>query len=206
MEIQINNGTIPLELSIQDPFLSIFSSVIIPFISVIAIIIVGVITWRYNKKQHERTAIVDIFHMLNNSNHKSAEENLRIAYRDDRLMELGNIVNVYKDFAVTVERNYDQVGVLIHEKLIPSAPYYITFGPTTVVSYCILYEELKNIRIQAKPLFRVHFHNLAVDCLHYWYDNGLQDIQPITDPKTNKPIPKNFFGDKTPLPTKKLFS
>lgn len=170
--------------------------IIIPITTVFVIGLIGYFTIRYNKKQHERTAMMDVFHMLVNSDHKYAEESIRDAYRENRLMNLHHIVDAYKEFAVIIERNYDQIGILMHEKLIPDKSYYITFGHSTVISYRILYDELKNIRIQGQPFFRMHFHNLAVDCLHYWYDKGLQDKHSIADPKTNMPISKDFFGEK----------
>jgi len=140
----------------EDSFLSIFSSILIPIISIIAILIIGIVTWRYNKKQHDRTAMIDVFHMLNNSTHKNAEEFLRQAYSENKLMSVQHIVDEHKQSAITVERNYDQIGVLIREKLIPNNPYYVTFGSTTVVSYRILYDELKKKRhILKKKIFVV---------------------------------------------------
>ena len=178
-------------------------SIILVLIPVIAISIIGYKTIAYSRKQHERTSIIDIFHMLNDPKHKSAEENIIHAYKENRLMSLQHIVTAYNDLANVVKRNYDQIGVLIDEDLIPRVPYYLTFGARTVESYRVLYDEIKNRRRLEKGYFMARFHNLAIDCLNYWHDNELQKVHPITDPKTNQEIQKDFFGKKIKLPASK---
>jgi len=122
--IEIPNGA---SITIQDPIISLLTSLVIPIISILAVIIIGVLTWSYSKKQHERSALTAIFDLLGAS-HKSSEKNLYDAYKENgTLMKDGKLDPNRKDPAEVVRRNYDQIGAMISSNLIPSTEYYRIF-------------------------------------------------------------------------------
>jgi hypothetical protein len=62
--IAIPNGS---SVIIEDPSIHLLTSLLIPIISILAVVIIGILSWNYSKKQHQRTALKDIFELLQNS-------------------------------------------------------------------------------------------------------------------------------------------
>jgi hypothetical protein len=194
MEIQIN-ATTPAEISIVDPLTGIIGSIIVPIISTIVIALIGVYTMKYNKKQHDRSAIIDLFEMLNNSDHKSAEYQIMEGFRNHNLYDGRQIAFPFKEYAKIVWRNYDQVGLLIERKLIPENDFYSTFGKVTVISYFALSNAIENERMMGHRHFMARFTNLAIDCLEYWEKKKSLPINPLT----NDDIYRENLGERVEI-------
>jgi hypothetical protein len=175
------------------------SSLIFILIPLIATSIIGWKTIEYTKKQNERSAMKDIFGILGEPPHRSAEGNLYDAYKKDgTLMKDGKLDSNRIESAEVVKRNYEQVGMMLSSKLIPAEQYYQTFGILTVVSYFILIENLKQERKEHK-LHMIHFANLSIDCFDF-FSKQKEGVKPtITDPK-GTPITREMLGDKLQLP------
>ncbi len=186
MDILITNSS--SSISIQDPFLNVITTITIPIISIIAISLIGALTWQYSKKQHERSALVDVFKIIDDQNHKNAESNLRQFF-------LRHMLEFPYADADLVRRNYDKIGVLIEAGLVPKKQYYLTFGVITVVSYFILKEYIIEKRKNGQKFHMARFTNLAIDCFIFW-DNANHII---TDPSESK-ITRGMLGDKVKIP------
>ncbi len=180
---------------------TIFTSlnVVITAIAVVVASIAIKVQQYYAKKQSDREAMTDIFGMLNETPHKSAEKNLYDAYKETgTLMKDGKLDPNREGPAEVVRRNYDQIGAMISSNLIPSTEYYRIFGVLTSVSYFILKESIEKEREKHK-YHMAHFTNLAINCFNFWDKQKKEEKPEITDPK-NKPITKDMLGEKIRLP------
>ena len=159
----------------------------------------------YAKMQSNREALTDIFGMLNETPHKSAEKNLYDAYEENgTLMKDGKLDPNRKDPSSVVKRNYDQIGAMVSGKLIPTTEYYRIFGILTVVSYFILKESIEIERKNYK-YHMAHFTNLAIDCFNFWDKQKLDAKPEIKDPKGMK-IERKMLGEKIKLPKPRRLS
>jgi len=196
VDIVIANVTSTSEITITDPYTVLFGSLLVPIISVIVVSLVGVVTIRYTKKQHDRNAMMDLFKMLSNTNHKLAEDKIIEAYQNNNLMIDGILTQPFQEFAKTVWRNYTQAGVLVEKGLIPKKEYYLMFGIKTVVMHYILNQELTRRRHSTPQHYiAARFTNLAFDCFVYWSKKN----HPIVDPRTSEPITLENLGERMDL-------
>lgn len=152
----------------------------------------------YSKKQYERTALTDVFHMLDSEENKGAEK-LLIESKgnisdDDYIPE--NYVNAIR----IVKRNYFKLGLMIDYKLIPSYPFYITFGHKLVQLYDICQKEIEKTRKDYVSHHGAYFTNLAIDCLDFYLDTP--ELEPIKN-LLNEKIPRGKFGTKINIPKEK---
>ena len=190
------NGTSQINIHTEPNFASNLIFILIPLI---ATTVIGWKTIEYSKKQHERTAMKDIFGILGETPHKSSEGNLYDGYKKDgTLMKDGKLDPNRNNPAEVVRRNYDQVGMMLSSKLIPAKQYYQTFGVLTIVSYFILKESIEQERKEHK-LHMIHFTNLAIDCFEFLNKQKAEVKPEITDPKGN-PITREMLGNKMLLP------
>jgi hypothetical protein len=173
-----------------------------PIILALSAVIAGIAIWVqqiYAKRQSNIEAMKNIFGILSESGHKTAEKNIRENYEKG---DLDSIKATYNDGASSVvRRNYDQIGAMKSSNLIPDTEYYRTFGVLTIVSYFILKESILIERKDHK-YHMAHFTNLAIDCFNFWDKQEEDDKPKITDPR-NKPITKNMLGEKIKLPKKR---
>ena len=153
----------------------------------------------YAKKQSNIESLTSIFEMLNETPHKSAEENLYYWYKENGTLMMDGKLNPDREGPATVvKRNCDQIGAMMSGKLIPTTEYYRIFGVLTVVSYLILKESIEIERKNYK-YHMAHFSNLAIGCFDFW-DKQKLDVKPeITDPKGIK-IERKMLGQKIKLP------
>ena len=198
MDILVTNVTSTSEITITDPYIVILGSILVPIISVIVVSLIGVATIRYTKKQHERNAMMDLFKMLSNTNHKQAEDQIIEGHQNNNLMKDGILAHPFQEYAKTVWRNYTQAGVLVEKGLIPKIDYYLMFGIKTVVMHYILNQELTRRR-QTTPQHYIaaRFTNLAIDCFEYWSKHG----HAIVDPRTGESITLENLGERIDLPS-----
>lgn len=179
------------------------TNIILVIVSVVATSTVGYFTIQYSKKQHQRSAMSDVFHVLDDTPHKTAEKNIRDAYKNGTLMKDGRLNPDHETPASVVTKNYAQVGAMMSSKVIPKRQYYEKFGIVTVVSYFLLKESIEQMR-KNYPIYRAYFTILAIDCFEYW--DGLKvDDKPveITDPKGDR-ITREMLGKKIKLPRKRF--
>ena len=93
MGITMSNITSASEITVTDPYFIIFGSVMAPIISVIVIILIGYFTIRFNQKQYNKNALIDVFETFN-SLHKSREETIFHAYRENFLYKANELTAV----------------------------------------------------------------------------------------------------------------
>lgn len=188
------NGSSGINVTVtQDPY----TNLILILIPVIATAIIGYYTIQYTKREHIRAAMSEVFQLLE-APHKSAEANLRDAFRNGVLMKDGHLNPDHEGPASVVKTNYDKIGAMMSSKLIPRPQYYTMFGIVTVVSYYILKESIEDVRKDGK-LHRSYFTNLAIDCFEYWMKRPDKQRPLITDPK-GTPITKEMLGKRIKLP------
>lgn len=194
IETIIVNGTSQIDIHTND----VVSQIIMVLIPVVATLIIGAMTFRFYNKHHLHNVMIDVFKIINDPSHKNAQEKILTAYRESKLYnETGTITDDFIHYADILRRDYDQVGVLIEEKLLPAKQFYLTFGGIAVVTYQILKGDIETKRKNEKRFyFMARFTNLAIDSLNFWYDNGMIDSQPLTDPRTHEPIKQGSFGKK----------
>src|SRR5574337_241802 len=113
--------------------------VVITALAVLVAAVTVYVQQYYARKQSNIESLTDIFGMLNDTPHKTAEQNLYEAYeKDGSLMKDGKLDPNRTNPASTVKRNYDQIGAMLSGDLIPKTEYYRIFGILTIVSYYIL--------------------------------------------------------------------
>lgn len=193
--------TIPSGSSIiiEEPIIHLLSSLVIPLISITAVIVIGVLTWDYSKKQHERAIMKDIFAILGESPHKTPEECIRKNYKNG---ELENMKDTYDDGAISVvRRNYDQIGSMLASKLTPTTQYYQIFGVLTIVSYVILKGMIEEKRKEHK-FHMAYFTNLAIDCFDFW-DGQEEKVKPKIETPKGEKITRQMLGNKIIIPKKR---
>lgn len=196
------NGTSQINIHTND----VVSQIIMVLIPVVATLIIGVMTYKFYNKHHMHNVIIDVFEIIHSPSHKNAQDMILTAYRESKLYdETGTITDDFIYYADLLRRDYDQMGVLIEEKLLPAKQFYLTFGGIIVVTYQILKEDIQTKRNNEKRFyFMARFTNLAIDSLNFWYDNRMVDSQPLTDPRTHELIQQGSFGKKFDnLPTTK---
>ena len=168
----------------------------------VAVVSIGIkVQQYYAKKQSDREAMGNIFGILGESPHKSAEESLYNVYKTNgTLMKDGQLDPNRNGPADVVRRNYDQIGAMMLSRLIPDIEYYRIFGVLTIVSYYILKESILIERKDHK-YYMAHFTNLAIDCFNFWDKQSEEEKPNITDPK-GKSLTKEMLGEKIKLPKK----
>jgi len=149
------------------------------FSAVAVTLVVGLITIYYRKKENERSALIDVFKIFEES-HKSDENALRLAFERDQLYVNGRIAEKFCDIYRKVTRRYDEVGLLVSNGMVPKKDYYDMWGVLTVVMYYILKKESDEIKNKHSH-HRTYFRTLALDSLAYWNGAGIS----VDDPKGN---------------------
>jgi hypothetical protein len=191
--IKITNGTIPLDVSIEDPFTSFISTLLIPLISIVVVSLIGLFTWKYSKKQYERNAINDIFNMLDSPENKEAEDLLIKSQGNYNAEEF--LPDNYDQAITTIRRNYYKIRLMIDEGLVPPKPIYLTYGHKLVQLYDICRPQIEKIRKNNASHYASYFTNLAIDCLNYYFDKN--ELEPVKNTKGIE-ISKGSFGSKIP--------
>lgn len=164
-------------------------------------IIIAFLTKTYSQKQNEQNGMRFVFDTINSTPHKSAEENIYDAYRSNILMRNNQLNPDHLNPANVVRRNYDQIGMMMQNKLIPRIQYYQMFGVITTVSYFVLKQSIENERLDHR-FFMAYFTNLAIDCFEFWDEQ--YDKPNITDPNL-KTITRDMLGKKINIPKKRRF-
>jgi len=168
----------------------------IPWEGIIPSIVVGIIaifTIYYAKRSHERTAIMDVFHMINNDKNKETEDTIIEAFKQGKLDESLKMPTFYENVK-KVWRIYDQIGLLITKKLIPKDDFYLIVGLKMVTLCFCLSSEIEKRRL-TRPRSLAYFTNIAIDCFEFYKKKKIQ----ITNPATNGPIERSDLGDKIKL-------
>jgi hypothetical protein len=189
------NGTSQITINAKEDFITNLILVLIPLI---ATSIIGWKTIDYTRKQHIRSAMSDVFQILDETPHKSAEENIYNGYRNNTIMRDGRLNPDHLNPVTVVRRNYDKMGAMMFSNLIPKISYYRMFGVLTVVSYFVLKDVIEQERVNHK-FFMAHFTNLAIDCFDFWNKQKETVKTQITDPN-GAPITKEMLGEKIQLP------
>ena len=153
--------------------------VVATFSAVIVTLGVGISTIYYRKKENQRSALIDVFKIFDES-HKNDENTLTLAFERDQLYVNGRIKS-HDDKYRKVTRKYDEVGLLVSNGMVPKEDYYRMWGVLTVVMYYILKIEFNAIRIK-HPHHRIYFKELAHDSFFYCARFGI----PLKDPKGNE--------------------
>ncbi|TBR08515.1 MAG: hypothetical protein EPO62_06450 [Candidatus Nitrosotenuis sp.] len=158
--------------------------------------VIGFFTIWYSRKQHNRNAMIDIFEMLNEDNHKgnhkAAQEILFTAHKENRLYDSGGfIIDGYKPTVNIISRNYDEIGLLANRKLIPRKDFFYMYGKLVVVSHFILFYAINHKRLHGEPDYMTNFTKLAIHCYYYWKD----ERRLPRDPRTNKEIEKSVIKE-----------
>lgn len=154
-----------------------------------ATIVIGYFTIRYSQKQNQRNALMEIFKMLNDKEHKYSESLIIDRFRQKDLYNMGTIPQAFEASAYAVLRNYDQLGLLTSRRgLIPKKDDILyMFGTLVVVSHLVLFEEINNRRLTQEKYFMTNFTELAIDCYDYWKRKNHIPRHPLT----NEPITQN---------------
>lgn len=134
--------------------------------------IIGFFTIWYSKKQHNRNAIIDVFGILNNVDHKKAEHEIIFYFKANTLYDGGKISFHYENSASIVCRNYDQLGLLVERELVPRKDVFYMFGKIIIISHWVLFQEIKCRRLLGESDYMVNFTRLAIDCYNYWNEKG----------------------------------
>ena len=165
--VEIVNGTIHI-VTQSDPTTSYL--VYATWALVGATIFIGYLTIRFSQKQHQRNALMDIFKMLNNEEHKYSEDLIIGRFRQGDLYDVGMLTPTFEPSAKVVMRNYDQLGLLITRRgLIPKKDDILDmFGTLVVVSHLVLFLEIDRRRLANESYSMVNFTKLAIDCYNYW--------------------------------------
>ena len=140
---------------------------------------VGIFTIYYRKKENQRSALIDVFDIFNES-HKNDENTLTLAFERDQLYVNGKIEESYCDKYRKVTRKYDEVGLLVSNGMVPKNDYYRMWGVLTVMMYHILKKEFDASRIK-HPHHRIYFKDLALDSFSYCARSNIS----VKDPKGN---------------------
>ena len=95
--------------------------IILSSIAPIIAAIIAVFTIFYLKKSHERTAMMDVFHMITDD-HKNNEDTIIARYKD------GTLKKIYANPTFQLQtkkvwRIYDEIGLLVSKGLIPKEEF-----------------------------------------------------------------------------------
>ena len=174
MSITMSNVTSASEITVTDPYFIIFGSVMAPIISVIVVILIGYFTIRFNQKQYNKNALIDVFETFN-SLHKSREEIIFNAYRENYLYKANELTAVAIEPAKHIMRNYDQIGLLFNRSLIPKEDYFFMYGRLTVVIHFVLFLHIDKERKLGRKHYVTFFTKLAIQCYDYWKENYIRN-------------------------------
>jgi len=144
-------------------------------VTTIAVVVAGIaikVQQYYQKKQFDRDAMIDVFGMLNNSQHKFSENSIIDIFKTNNLYNVGILNPAVEESATTVWRNYDQIGLLVERGLVPKNDIFHMFGKIVIVSHWVLFQELKRRRLLGESDFMTNFTHLAIDCYNYWKNKG----------------------------------
>jgi len=151
---------------------------------------IAAFTIHYAKKSHKRIAMMDVFHMINNDLQKTTEDKIIKLFKEEKLDE-GLKNQEFYEYVKKVWRNYDQIGSLIKNGLIPKKEFYNLFGiKMTALYFCLLLEIER--RRKTKPFSLLYFTNMAIDFFEYWTKKGNE----IKNPRTNSPLKQSDLGEK----------
>jgi len=187
---QITNYTEPIIIRANDlPFTIL--QLIIP---VVASAFIALFTIRYSNKSHQRNAMMDVFHMLNEGKNKETEDDMIKHFRNGNFDKYLKDYPEFYDDVRKVWRTYDQIGILISKRLIPKKEFYLLVGLKMVALYLCSHNEIQNRRI-TRPRSMTYFSNMSIDCFEFYEKRGV----PITNPANGQPIERKQLGDRLKL-------
>lgn len=147
---------------------------LIPLIASIAATIglpVSLITFYYQKKQQKFNALIEVFQLLNNEEHRQARAKVYDVYKQ---FSEGN-VSAFKENQSTiamVRADFDQMGTLIDNNLIPKKIFLEVYWHTILISWKALEKNIEDeIRIRANPSYMKYFKKLKDEAENYWQKN-----------------------------------
>lgn len=149
----------------------------------VATIMIGFFTIQFSQKQNQRNALMEIFKMLNNEEHKYSETQIIDRFRQGDLYNVGMIPDIWLPSVKVVMRNYDQLGLLVSKRgLIPKKDDILDmFGTLVVVSHLVLFQEINRRRLTQERYSMMNFTHLAIDCYKYWKDRGQTPRHPLSN-------------------------
>jgi len=151
--------------------------------------IIAFFTIRYSKKSHERTAIMDVFHMFTDK-HKDNEDFLIERFKDGSLSKIYKNLQVQSDVK-KVWRVYDQIGLLVKKDLVPKEEFFQLIGLKMVGVYFYSKELIEERRVK-RPFSLRFFTDVVIDCWDYYNKKGIT----IFNPATQNPIKKTELGKR----------
>ena len=188
IETQIVNGTTIITTT-NDAVFSILQ-ILIP---VIATSLIAIFTIYYSKKSHQRTAMMDVFHMLNKDETKKTEDDI-IRLSKTESFENNLQDEIFYNEVRRVWRNYDQIGSLISKNLIPKNEFYLLFGIKMVALYICSHNKIMNNR-KTRPRSMAYFSNMVIDCFKFHQKRKFS----IDNPITGDSIKREDLGEKIKL-------
>lgn len=117
--------------------------------------------WYYPRKQHRTSALLEVFKLLNREEARTYRMHL---YRDHyhRLRNIDYLRPLDLDvMSATVRADFDQIGSLVREGLIPKTPLLRAYWATIILSWNALSDNIQQERQKRQsPSYMTNFEDL----------------------------------------------
>jgi len=134
-------------------------------------VIVAIITFYYQRKQYELGALIEAFKLLNSPDHREArtitygkfkgKSDIRSSRIREALARHENTDILMEESQAMVRADFDQMGALIKNKLIPETAFLDVYWHTVLMCWKALENEIKEQRNQRQnPPYMINFEEL----------------------------------------------
>jgi cellulose synthase/poly-beta-1,6-N-acetylglucosamine synthase-like glycosyltransferase len=129
----------------------------------------------YQEKQLNLSAMMEVFKILNNDEHRQARENVYSACKqfDQGQKEIFQNENIRKNAAM-VRADFDEIGLLIQNGLVPKDMFLSAYWNTVIISWKALKDDIAKERLRRKySMYMAFFEQLYQEAEDYAKENGM---------------------------------
>jgi hypothetical protein len=131
---------------------------------------ITVITSYYQKKQQRLHSMMEVFKLLNDNEHRHARFLVFQTYKEYKNGKKDAFENkaISKEISM-VRADFDQIGILIENKLVPKQVFLRAYWNTVLVCWMSLKEHIHQERLRRDyPSYMTYFEKLSNDAKAYW--------------------------------------
>lgn len=139
-------------------------------------VIVTYITFYYQKKYQRLSSIMEAFRLLNDDVHRKAREATYNMYRAYNKGELDAYDRVdVKDQIAMVRADFDQMGSLVRNNLIPRDEFLSAYWHTILLCWKALEHNIEEqCSLRQNPKYMENFRSLKAEATVYWHKHHPQ--------------------------------
>jgi hypothetical protein len=150
---------------------------IVAAVGAFGVVILGVITFWFYRKEHRLNGLVQAFKILNDSKHRDSRE---MVYSSFQIYTKNNDSKIFidskqaKESTETVRADFDQMGALLRNGTIQKQGFLQAYGETAYRCWNALRDHIREERIQRNfEYYMENFEWLSEEAIKFWQKKGV---------------------------------